>query len=165
MNIDKSVLSEENLQKIKVLNNPHVEKIVEEYVTLCKPAKVSVITDSFTDIGYIRQMALDLGEEKSWPCPAHDSFRQFLRPGPRQEKHLSARDAGYEGVQNDRRERPGGRPCGSSRHHGRHHEGQGMFCPVFLPGTAPFPLFHCRPADYRFRLRRPQRRSAVPRRI
>ena len=63
MNIDSKILSEENLQKIRQLNNPNVERIVEEYVNLCKPAKVSVITDSFPDIGYVRQQALELGEE------------------------------------------------------------------------------------------------------
>ncbi|PKN77677.1 MAG: phosphoenolpyruvate carboxykinase, partial [Deltaproteobacteria bacterium HGW-Deltaproteobacteria-1] len=78
MNIDSKILSEENLQKIKQLNNPHVERIIEEYVTLCKPAKVSVITDSFPDIGYIRQQSLVLGEEKKLAMPGHtvhfDSF-------------------------------------------------------------------------------------------
>lgn len=78
MNIDKKILSEIDLQKIKKLNNPHVERIIEEYVNLCKPAKVSVITDSFPDIGYIRQQALELGEEKQLVMPGHtvhfDSF-------------------------------------------------------------------------------------------
>ncbi|MHB8137119.1 MAG: phosphoenolpyruvate carboxykinase (GTP) [Smithellaceae bacterium] len=78
MNIDRKILSEENHQKIKQLNNPHVERIVEEYVNLCKPAKVSVITDSFPDIGYIRQQALELGEEKRLAMTGHtvhfDSF-------------------------------------------------------------------------------------------
>lgn len=71
MNIDVKILNEENLLKLKKLNNPHVEKIVEEYVNLCKPNKVSVITDSFTDIGYIRQQALELGEEKQLAMPGH----------------------------------------------------------------------------------------------
>ncbi len=71
MNIDKTILNDENLQKIKQLNNPHVERIVEEYVNLCKPAKVSVITDSFTDIAYIRQQALELGEERKLSMPGH----------------------------------------------------------------------------------------------
>ncbi len=71
MNIDQSILSKDNLQKIKDLKNPHVEKIVEEYVNLCKPAKVSVITDSFADIAYVRQRALDLGEEKKLDMSGH----------------------------------------------------------------------------------------------
>ncbi len=71
MNMDQTVLSEENFQKIKALNNPHVEKIVEEYVNLCQPAKVSVITDSFTDIAYVRQQALALREERKLAMPGH----------------------------------------------------------------------------------------------
>ncbi len=71
MNIDQAILSEENFQKIKALNNPHVEKIVEEYVKLCQPAKVSVITDSFTDVAYVRQQALALREERKLAMPGH----------------------------------------------------------------------------------------------
>jgi phosphoenolpyruvate carboxykinase (GTP) len=71
LNIDQKILSEENLQKIKKLNNPHVERIVEEYVHLCKPAKVTVITDSFPDVAYIRQQALELDEEKKLTTPGH----------------------------------------------------------------------------------------------
>ena len=78
MSIDQKILSAENVQKIKELNNPYVERIIEEYVNLCKPAKVSVITDSFPDIAYIRQQALELGEEKKLAMPGHtvhfDSF-------------------------------------------------------------------------------------------
>lgn len=63
MNIDKSVLDEKNLKKLQNLNNTRVMEIVEEFVTLCKPAKVTVITDSDEDISYVRSMALKTGEE------------------------------------------------------------------------------------------------------
>ena len=71
MELDKSILDSQNLTKLKALNNPHMEKIVEKYVKLCKPAKVTVITDSGADIGYMRQLALDKGEEKKLAMKGH----------------------------------------------------------------------------------------------
>ena len=71
MKIDKRILSEENQKKIIDLNNSHVEKILEEYVNLCKPDKVTVITDSQADINYIRTRALELGEEKKLSMEGH----------------------------------------------------------------------------------------------
>lgn len=82
MNIDQKILSQENLQKLKELNNPHVERIVEEYVNLCQPAKVSVITDNIKDIAYIRQQALELGEEKRLATPGHTAhFDSYFDQG------------------------------------------------------------------------------------
>lgn len=71
MKIDKRILSEENQKKIINLNNSHVEKILEEYINLCKPDKVTVITDSQADINYIRTRALELGEEKKLSMEGH----------------------------------------------------------------------------------------------
>ena len=71
MKIDRNILSDENKKKLEGINNPHVEKIVEEYVNLCKPAKVTVITDSDTDIKYVRELALTTGEEKKLSMEGH----------------------------------------------------------------------------------------------
>lgn len=71
MNIDKRVLSEDNLKKIEYLGNSHAEKIIEEYVNLCKPERVTVITDRQEDIGYIRKRAIELGEEKKLTMEGH----------------------------------------------------------------------------------------------
>jgi len=71
LNIDKRILSEENQKKIAGLNNSHVEKIIEEYVNLCKPDLVTVITDSQADIDYIRTRALKLGEERKLAMEGH----------------------------------------------------------------------------------------------
>ena len=62
MPIDKAVISEENLKKLQYLENPRMMDLVERYVKLMKPAKVTVITDAPEDIAYIRQLALDNGE-------------------------------------------------------------------------------------------------------
>ena len=71
MNIDQRILSQENLEKLQYLNNPKVLKVVEEFTLLCKPAKVTVITDSQEDIDYVREMALRTGEEKKIAMEGH----------------------------------------------------------------------------------------------
>lgn len=71
MDIDKSILDDTNLAKLKALKNEKVMKIVEEYAKLCKPAKVTVITDSQEDIEYVRQLALDSGEERTLAMDGH----------------------------------------------------------------------------------------------
>ncbi|MFX1452721.1 MAG: phosphoenolpyruvate carboxykinase (GTP), partial [Promethearchaeota archaeon] len=57
------VVDKENLEKLVALKNQHVINIIEEFVTLCKPSKVTVITDSKEDINYVKKRAIELGEE------------------------------------------------------------------------------------------------------
>ncbi|MBN1416408.1 MAG: phosphoenolpyruvate carboxykinase (GTP) [Bacteroidales bacterium] len=71
MNIDKKVLSQEDLEKLLYLNNPKVLKVVEEFTLLCKPAKVKVITDSQQDIDYVREYAIRNGEEVKLSMEGH----------------------------------------------------------------------------------------------
>lgn len=59
------VISEEDLSKLYALDNDKILRIVNEYVNLCKPSKVTVITDSPEDIEYVRKRAIELGEEIS----------------------------------------------------------------------------------------------------
>jgi len=67
----KDILDEENLAKLEALKNPHAIKIIEKYVELCKPAKVSVITDDAKDIAYVRQLALNAREEMKLKMEGH----------------------------------------------------------------------------------------------
>jgi len=60
-----------NLQKLKKLNNQYAVNVVEEAIQLCKPAKVTVITDSKEDITYVRELALATGEEKKLKMEGH----------------------------------------------------------------------------------------------
>lgn len=71
MKINENVLSQEDLKKLGYLNNPKVLKIVEEYINLLKPAKVTVVTDEQKDIDYVREMALRTGEEKKLSMEGH----------------------------------------------------------------------------------------------
>ena len=60
-----------DLQKLEELNNQHAIKVVEEAIKLCKPAKVTVITDSKEDIAYVRELALAIGEENKLKMEGH----------------------------------------------------------------------------------------------
>ncbi|MFX0141069.1 MAG: phosphoenolpyruvate carboxykinase domain-containing protein, partial [Candidatus Hodarchaeota archaeon] len=65
------VIDNNNLEKLKALNNSNVLKIVNEFVTLCKPSKVTVITDSKEDIDYVRDQAVELDEEARLELKGH----------------------------------------------------------------------------------------------
>jgi len=65
------ILDKNSLEKLEALNNEHVLKIINEFVTLCKPSKVTVITDSKEDIEYCRQKAINIGEEANLETEGH----------------------------------------------------------------------------------------------
>ena len=64
-------MNDQNLAKLQALNNAHVLEIVEKYVDLCKPSKVTVITDAEEDIAYARQLALRSKEETPLAIDGH----------------------------------------------------------------------------------------------
>jgi phosphoenolpyruvate carboxykinase (GTP) len=85
----KDVIDQANLQKLRELNNPHVIRIVEESVKLCKPAKVTIINDSPEDVDYIRALAIQNGEENKLNMEGHTiHFDGFVT----NEWHDQARD-------------------------------------------------------------------------
>ncbi|MFH1409447.1 MAG: phosphoenolpyruvate carboxykinase (GTP) [Nanoarchaeota archaeon] len=65
------MIDKDNLAKLEALGNKHVNDIVNKYVTLCKPAKVTVLTDSEEDIQYIRKGALAAKEESPFGMQGH----------------------------------------------------------------------------------------------
>ncbi|MHA1712639.1 MAG: phosphoenolpyruvate carboxykinase (GTP) [Candidatus Ranarchaeia archaeon] len=71
MSLDPKVISEEDLGKLHALENPKVMEVVTTYVNLCKPRKVSVITDDEKDIAYVRKLSIDNGEENTLKIPGH----------------------------------------------------------------------------------------------
>ena len=71
MNIPLELINNENLNKLLALNNNHVIDIVAHYAELCKPAKVTVITDSPEDVAYVRTKSLENGEETALAMPGH----------------------------------------------------------------------------------------------
>lgn len=71
MGTDKNIIDGKNLEKLKELNNKYVEGIVEKYIQICKPKKVTVLTDSKEDIDYARKLALDNGGERRLKIGGH----------------------------------------------------------------------------------------------
>jgi len=70
MNLEKWI-NEKDIEKIKALKNPKVERVIEEFLTLCKPEKAVVINDSAEDIALVRQMAIDNEEEMKLAIEGH----------------------------------------------------------------------------------------------
>ncbi len=66
-----SILNKSNYEKLRAVNNQKVIQIVEFYINLCKPNKVTVITDSDEDISYIKNLSLMLGEESTLATKGH----------------------------------------------------------------------------------------------
>ncbi len=59
------------LERLKELKNEHVISIVEEYAELLQPASIKVITDAEEDFDYIREKAIELGEETPLGTSGH----------------------------------------------------------------------------------------------
>jgi phosphoenolpyruvate carboxykinase (GTP) len=69
--LHEKLIKGENLEKLEALGNPHVVEQVYRFVDLCKPAKVTVVTDDPGEIAYVRQLALDNGEEAKLNMEGH----------------------------------------------------------------------------------------------
>ena len=59
------------MRKLEALKNRHVTERVQEAIRLCRPAKVTVLTDSDEDIAYVREKAVENGEEKKLALQGH----------------------------------------------------------------------------------------------
>ena len=60
-----------NQKKLEALNNPYIMQRVEEAIVLCKPEKVTVITDALEEIQYVRELALRNREEEKLKLEGH----------------------------------------------------------------------------------------------
>ncbi len=64
-------MDRENLDKLRALNNPHVEEQVARFLALCKPAKTTVVTDDDADVEYVRNLSIENGEEHPLEMEGH----------------------------------------------------------------------------------------------
>ena len=99
-------MDDDSLAKLRALKNPHVEEQVTRFLELCKPRKATVITDAVEDIAYVRQLAIDLGEETPIKMKGHtihyDGYydqardkgntRVLLEPGMKMSKGINTID-------------------------------------------------------------------------
>ncbi len=69
--IQKGIIDQNNADRLIDLNNEHVLNIVCEFTERCKPNKLKVITDSKEDIDYVRNKAIELGEEEKLALEGH----------------------------------------------------------------------------------------------
>ncbi|HCL00383.1 MAG TPA: phosphoenolpyruvate carboxykinase (GTP) [Candidatus Marinimicrobia bacterium] len=71
MNTAKQFFDKVTRDRLNDLHNDHVINIVDRMVRLCRPSKVTVITDDAADIAYVRRLALLNGEEKPLTIRGH----------------------------------------------------------------------------------------------
>ncbi|MFW6045192.1 MAG: phosphoenolpyruvate carboxykinase (GTP) [Planctomycetota bacterium] len=64
-------LDEDNLQKLLGLENEAVNRFAAKYIDLCSPDSVYVTTDAEEDVQYVRDRALELGEEIDLKISGH----------------------------------------------------------------------------------------------
>jgi phosphoenolpyruvate carboxykinase (GTP) len=82
-----NLIKGDNLNKIGALNNFHVIDAIDTFVSLCEPSKISIITDSPNEIAYVRQKALDLGEEHNLVMKGHTVHFDGCYDQARDKKH------------------------------------------------------------------------------
>ena len=63
--------SEKNVQKLLDIDNENLVSFITKYVELCNPASVYICNDSEEDRLYIRNKALEIGEEKALAINGH----------------------------------------------------------------------------------------------
>jgi len=83
VSIGTDIISQKDIEKLLALKNDHVLKIIKQFVDICKPSKITVISDSEEDIKYVVQKTLSIGEESNLNIKGHtvhyDSFYDQAR--------------------------------------------------------------------------------------
>ena len=64
-------LSQIDYQKLCAITNPKVHQFIAECAELCNPDRIFICNDSPEDLAYIRQKAIETGEEKPLAIPGH----------------------------------------------------------------------------------------------
>ena len=80
---NNALITQKDVEKLFALQNEHILKIIKLFVDLCKPSKVSVISDSKKDIEYVKQKSIIYQEESKLKIEGHtihyDSFYDQAR--------------------------------------------------------------------------------------
>ena len=69
--VDKALISQKDVEKLYALQNEYVLKIVKQFVDLCKPGKISVISDSKEEIEYVKKKSVSIQEESKLQTQGH----------------------------------------------------------------------------------------------
>ncbi len=71
MELLKEKCGEKNYRKLMEIDNPDIHQFVARWTAHCNPDKVFVCTDSSEDLQFVRQAAIDSGEEKELATKGH----------------------------------------------------------------------------------------------
>jgi len=71
MKLLKEKCDNQNFQKLKKINNPHLFSFITKFVQILNPASIFVCDSSPQDIQYIRNRALETGEERKLAMEGH----------------------------------------------------------------------------------------------
>ncbi|MBY9002763.1 MAG: phosphoenolpyruvate carboxykinase (GTP) [Candidatus Lokiarchaeota archaeon] len=89
--VTRGLLSETDFEKLNELNNKKVLHIIHQFVDLCNPSKLTVVSDSEEDITYVRQNVVKKHEESKLNINGHTvHFDGFVTMS----NHDQARDKG-----------------------------------------------------------------------
>ena len=69
--IKANILTKNDFEKLQKLNNNHVLEIIYHFTRLCKPDKLTVISDSLEDVEYVRKTTIEVKEESELNLKGH----------------------------------------------------------------------------------------------
>ncbi len=162
----KERLGNNQYAKLAKIDNPGIGAFIAKYVEFCNPSTVFVCTDSEEDIQYIRNRAIESGEESPLAMGGHTIHFDAYGDQGRDKDHTNilvpkGMDLGASISTRDRDEGLGEiHEILKDMMHGRE-----LYICFFLPGTDQFSLLDPGGSACRFQLRCPQRASAVPARL
>ncbi len=84
---EEIVLDQENLEKLKALNNEYVLETVIKFIRVCKPDKVTVITDDPKDRDYVLHRTKELDEERKLKMEGHTYHKDSKKDLARDKKN------------------------------------------------------------------------------
>jgi phosphoenolpyruvate carboxykinase (GTP) len=67
----KAKCDDASFKKLSAIDNPGIHQFVARYAELCNPDRIFVCSDSAEDLAYVRQKAIDGGEERKLATPGH----------------------------------------------------------------------------------------------
>ncbi len=67
----KAKCDDASFKKLSAIDNPGIHQFVARYAELCDPDRIFVCSDSAEDLAYVRQKAIDHGEERPLATPGH----------------------------------------------------------------------------------------------
>jgi phosphoenolpyruvate carboxykinase (GTP) len=65
------MMDKNSKERLRALKNPHVERIIDQYIKICRPNKVTVLDDSQESRDYARSLALKNSEEFTLHTEGH----------------------------------------------------------------------------------------------